>query len=533
MVKHEARRWWALGALALSMVVVGLDVTALNVALPTLGTELHATNSQLQWFADAYLLALAALMLPAGLIGDRVGRKRMLVGALVLFGLASIWCAYSSSPGVLIAGRTVLGIAAAVLIPLAMSVLVVLFEPHERQKAVAVLGGANMLGLPLGPIIAGALLQHFWWGSVFIVNVPVVVVGLIAVLFLLPESSGVNQGRLDITGMAGAVAGLLGITYGIIEGPNRGWADPAVLASLVTGLVILVIFVAWERRLQVTEAVADLTLFRSPAFVWGAAGATLVVFPMFGLLFITPQYLHAVLGADALGTGLRLLPVIGGLILGFQAANRAAHKAGPKLVAAFGFIILTAGVGMGALTDIESGYGYVATWFAVFGFGLGIALVTTMTTAMDPLPKQRAGAGSAMLMALRQVGGLIGVAALGTALNMGYHAKLSVDTLPASAADAMRDNVSSGVMVGKMLNSPELVRSAQAAFMHGMGITLWICAATAAVGVVLSLRFLPAPSADTIPTHADPIHTDPTDADSTDADPTHAGVEESGYDSTV
>src|SRR5579859_6469040 len=217
MSQTEARRWWALAALSLSVLVVALDLFVLSLALPTLSTDLHATSSDLQWFVDSYSLVLAAVLLPAGLFGDRIGHKRLLLGALALFGLASLACAYSTSAGELIAARAVLGLAAAVILPMSLAVLPVLFTAEERPRAIAAVGGATFLGYPIGPILGGWLLDHFWWGSVFLINVPVVVIAVVAVTLLMPESLGEHKPRVDALGIGLSSAGLTALTYGLIK----------------------------------------------------------------------------------------------------------------------------------------------------------------------------------------------------------------------------------------------------------------------------------------------------------------------------
>ncbi len=241
------RRWWALGALAISVLVVGLDLFVLSLALPTLAVDLHASTGDLQWFVDSYSLVLAAALLPAGLLGDRIGRKKLLIAALAIFGVASLACAYSSSTGELIAARAVLGLAAAVILPLALAVLPVMFLPEERPRAIAVVGGATFIGYPLGPILGGWLLDHYWWGSVFLINVPIVVLALAAVTFLMPESRGSGRFRIDVTGVVVSSAGLVALTYGVIRAGQDGWSNSIAAASMVAGAILLAAFVAWER----------------------------------------------------------------------------------------------------------------------------------------------------------------------------------------------------------------------------------------------------------------------------------------------
>ena len=323
-VTHSARRWWALVAIAASVLVVGLDLTVLTLALPTISVDLHASTSDLQWITDSYSLVLAALILPAGLLGDRYGRKRMLLIALVLFGASSLACAYMTSVGGLIAARAVLGIGAAAIFPLALSVLPVLFAPEERQKAVAAIAGATMLSFPIGPIVGGYLLSHFWWGSVFLINVPVVVIALVAVAMLMPESRSERRPSIDLAGLAVSTLGLVGLTYGFIKAGQDGWSDATAVALIAAGVLVLAALPLVERQIarRGGQPLADLQLFRSANFRWGTILATLVSFAMFGIFFALPQYFQDVRGADTLGSGIRLLPLIGGMLVGMVAGTR-------------------------------------------------------------------------------------------------------------------------------------------------------------------------------------------------------------------
>ncbi|HEX9342479.1 MAG TPA: MFS transporter [Actinomycetota bacterium] len=494
MISLGSRRWWALGALALALLAVGLDLTVLNLALPTLATDLHASNAQLQWFIDAYTLVLAAMLLPAGLLGDRYGRKKLLVGALALFGVASLGCAYATSAGGLIAARAVLGLGGAFLIPLSMAVLPVLFTAEERPKAIAVWVAANAVSWPIGPILGGWLLDNYWWGSVFLINVPVTVVGLIAVAVLLPESRSIHRPRLDITGVLISSAGLVGLTYGAIEAGQHGWGSPAAAASLIAGVLLLVVFILVQRRISQRpegQPLIDLSLFRSASFTWGTTLATLVSFALFGVLFAVPQYFQAVGGTTAMGAGLRLLPIIGGLLVGSQVAERLARRAGAKVTVATGFVLLAAGLATGAASGVHSGYGFAATWVSIVGIGMGFTLPTSMDAALSALSPERSGTGSGVIQALRQVGGTIGVAVLGTVLSSAYHARLDLTGLPTQAASAVRDSVSAGVAVAHQLGSTPLLDSVRAAFAHGMDVMLLACGGIALLGIVLTLAFLP------------------------------------------
>ena len=512
-----ARRWWALIAVASSMLVVGLDLTVLNLALPTIANTLHASTSDLQWFNDAYSLVLAAAVLPAGLLGDRYGRKKVLVTSLAVFGASSAACAYAASSGELIAARAVLGLGAAGIMPLALAIIPVLFSPAERQKATAVMAATIFLSFPIGPLVGGALLDHFWWGSVFLINVPVVVLALIAVAFLMPESRSMQRPRVDFAGVAISSAGLIALTYGFIRAGQDGWSDGPTIATIAAGVVLLAGFLAWERMLtrrgerEATEAGAaravrpliELGLFRSAGFTWGTILATLVSFAMFGILFVMPQYFQEVRGLNALGSGLRMLPLVGGMLAGMIGGTRLQSPrrnaaglpgeplAGARSMVAAGFAVMAAGLVVGAFTTVGSGTGYAAAWFALSGLGLGVAMPSAMNAALGALSADRSGAGSALITMMRQVGATIGVAVLGTILSNAYQARLGPAALPAPVAAAARSSVTAGVAVAHRLGSPSLLDTVRVAFVHGMNIMLWVCGGIALASALLALAFLP------------------------------------------
>jgi DHA2 family multidrug resistance protein-like MFS transporter len=481
----DPRRWWALGAMSVSLIVIGLDLTVLNVALPTLATDLHASTSQLQWFANAYTLVLASLLLPAGLLGDRFGPKRLMLGALVIFGLASAACAFADTPGQLIAARAALGIGSAFLIPLSMSLLNLLFAPEERQRAMTIWLMANSLGIPLGPLLGGWLLDHYRWGSIFLINLPLVAVGLVAVALLIPSTRGHRSRRIDVPGILLTGVGLVGLTYGFIEAGERGWGSVQALGGIAVGVVCLTAFWVWARR--TTDPLVDLNLFRSAAFTWGTMLATLASFALVGLLFVLPQLFQAVQGVDAFEAGLRLLPIIGGLLVGAKVAERLVELAGARVSVVAGFSLMLLGLAMGAFTDAGDSYGFTAVWVSLVGVSIGFTLPPMNGLALAALPNERSGSGSALIQASRQVGGTLGVAILGTVLNAVYQDHLDVTGLPPAAAGAARDSAAAAVAVG----SPAVARSAREAFVAGMDVTLWVCSGLALVSIVLALAFLP------------------------------------------
>jgi MFS transporter, DHA2 family, multidrug resistance protein len=505
-MNEERRRWWALGALALSVLVVGLDLTVLNLALPTLGTDLHASTSDLQWFVDAYSLVLAAALLPAGLLGDRLGRKRALVPALVLFGLASLACAYSHSSGELVAARAVLGLGAAVIMPLSLAVIPVLFTPAERQKAIAIVMSAVFIGYPLGPILGGWLLDNFWWGSVFLINVPVIALALIAVALLMPASRSEHRPRLDVTGVVLSSAGLVALVYGFIKAGQNGWGDVTALATLIGGAAVLAAFYLWERgvaRRPGGQPLVQLSLFESAGFTWGTILSTLVSFALFGILFAMPLYFRDVRGLDSLGAGVRLLPMIGGMVVGMITGTRlqtppkapdgtpGTPLVGVKVLVTVGFVVMAAALAVGASTTIHSGTGFGAAWFAVAGAGLGLAMPSAMNAAIGALSAERSGAGSAVITAFRQVGATLGAAILGTVLSSAYQGRLHLAGLPTAAASTVHSGVSGGVAVAHALGSASLLGSVDGAFTRGLDVMLWVCAGIALAAGLLGLAFLP------------------------------------------
>jgi EmrB/QacA subfamily drug resistance transporter len=502
----SARRWWALAAISASVLVVGLDLTVLNLALPTIARDLHASTGDLQWISDAYSLVIAAAILPAGLLGDRYGRKRVLLIALGVFLLSSAACAYAASVGELIAARAVLGIGAAAVFPLALSVLPVLFSQQDLRKAVAVMASTTIISFPIGPIVGGYLLDHFWWGSVFLINVPVVVIALAAVIFLLPESRSASRPTVDYAGVVVSSAGLTALTYGLIKAGQDGWGDAVALVTMLAGAALLAGFVWLERRIEAAgrrSPLVDLSLFRSAGFRWGTILATLVSFAMFGLLFAMPQYFQDIRGADALGSGVRLLPLVGGMLIGMIGGTRAqsprkgpggqmrAPLAGARPVVAVGYLIMAAAMVLGALTRLSTSTGYGEAWVAIAGLGLGMAMPSAMNVALGELSAERSGSGSAVITAMRQVGGTIGVAILGTLISNGYASGLNVQGLPADAAAVARSSVAGGVAVAEKLGSASFLQEVRTAFIHGMDVMLWTCGGIALAAALLALAFLP------------------------------------------
>jgi DHA2 family multidrug resistance protein-like MFS transporter len=486
--RNDPRRWWVLGFLAVPLLAIGLDGAILNVAQPTLAADLHASITQLQWFANAYTLVLAAGMLPAGLLGDRFGQKRLLVAAVTLFTLASVACAYSTSPAMLIIARAFLGIAAAFIFPLSFSILSLVFPSDERRKALSIWATTTAAGIPLGPVLGGWLLEHYWWGSAFLINVPLLAVAAIMLSLLIPPAPGSTEVHIDLTGIALSSLGLTALTYGMIDAGRHGLGSGVAPTAMVLGLALLVAFVLWSRRAK--DPLVDLGLFRSSDFAWGSALGTLASFGLIGALFMLPLYFQAVDDTSPLDTGLRLLPIIAGMIVAVPVAERTHARYGPRSVIPLGFALMTVGLVIGTTTRVDSGSGLTAGWLTILGLGLGFTLPMSLNLALGSLPVARSGVGSALVQVLRQFGSTVGVGILGTVLNLTYRTRVDVSGLSTDEAQTVRRSATAGVDQARDLGLPQLQASVREAFVHAMHNTLWVAAATMLVGTGLASVFL-------------------------------------------
>jgi MFS transporter, DHA2 family, multidrug resistance protein len=489
-----SHRWLAMGATSLALVTIGLDQTVLNLALPTLSRALNASESQLQWFVTAYTLALAAAMLPSGLIGDRYGRKTVLLGALILFGAMSVACAYSPNAAVFIAARTGLGAAGAALVVMSLSIVTVLFDTGERARAMGIWAAGNFLALPLGPIVGGFILSHYWWGFVFLMNVPVVLIGLAAVAAFVPQSRSERRPSIDVVGVALSSAGLAALMYGLVQAGDNGWGSSDAIVPSLAGLVALAAFAVWEWWLTVRpngQPLIDLGLFRSRSFSVGLVLASAGVFGMFGVLFALPQYLQGIMGLDAQGAGLRFLPMIAGMIVGAVPADRIAARIGSKLTVAAGFAFMAAGMFAGGAMTVSTGDAYIAAFSFVVGAGAGMGLATSAAAAIVELSAERSGVGGALIQAVVKLGPAFGATILGSVLNATYQSHVSVAGLSPEVAHEVKQSVFNALGVAGQLNSAALADSARTAFVAGMDDAMRVAAAIAMVAAVAALALLP------------------------------------------
>jgi EmrB/QacA subfamily drug resistance transporter len=482
-----------LGVTCLSVVVVALDLTILNIALPAISAALHADTGDLQWIVDAYSLTFAAVMLPAGLAGDRFGRKRLLLAGLTVFLGASVWCALSVSAGQLIAARAVMGLGAGIAFPLSLAVVSATFGDAERTKAIGILTAAIAAGLPLGPVLGGVLLQHFSWHSVFWINVPAVCLTLAAGAVLVPESRNPAAPPLDVPGVllpAGAVTCLV---WGVIDGPEHGWTAPATWMLLTGSAVLLTAFLGREHR--AVHPLIDRQLVRDRRFTWGTAATVAVSVALFGIMFVVPQYLQSVADDDPISAGVRLLPMMGGLLVAGGAASLATRAAGTRLTVAGGLVLLTAGLAVLSQVHPATGYATVAAGLALCGLGTGTSIAAAMDAVMAAAGGDEAGTGASLNSTLRQAGGAIAVAVLGSVLSASYTRALQPElrTLPPADAATARASISQAAQLAHRLpaGGPALRAAAGSAFLHGMSIVMLTCAAVTFLACLASLRNLP------------------------------------------
>jgi EmrB/QacA subfamily drug resistance transporter len=481
----DPRRWWTLVVLCCSLLVIGLDNTILNVALPTLDRDLDASSSALQWIVDSYMLVFAAVLLMAGALGDRFGRKRALSFGLVVFGVGSGLSALAGSADMLIATRALMGIGGAFIMPSTLSILTATFPASERGKAFGIWTAVAGLGIVIGPVTGGWLVEHGDWSLIFLVNLPFVVAALAAGRWLVPESRDPATPRLDFGGFALSALGLGALIWAIIEAPGRGWTDPLILAGFGAAAAILAAFVAWE--LRSAHPMLDVRLFRNRRFSAASGAITLAFFALFGTLFFLTQYLQLVLGYGAFEAGLRLMPVAVGLIAGSGLSARLVPAAGTKRVVAAGLTLVAVGLLMLAGAGIDTGYGLIAAVLAVLGLGMGLTMAPATESVMNSVPLAKASVGSAINDATRTTGGALGVAVLGSLVSSGYRAGMD------GANDVARESLGGALAVAQRMGAPGegLAATAQQAFVDGMHTAVLVGAVVAALGSLFVLLALP------------------------------------------
>jgi len=484
------RRWTLLGVLCLSLVMVVMAVSGLNVALPTLQRELDASATMLQWIIDAYALVFAGLLLTAGALGDRFGRKGALLVGLAVFAAGSVISGLAGSAAIVILGRAVQGAGAAFVMPATLSLITAIFPPEERQRAIAVWVGFAGAGGAIGPIVSGALLQRFWWGSAFLVNVPVVAVTAAAIALYGPRSRDDNATPLDPRGAVLSLLGLGALLYGIIEGPERGWSDGVVLTTFVAAAVFLVGFVAWERVAE--HPMLPLRFFSDRRFSVGSAVVTVSFFVMFGFFFLFSLYLQLVRGYSPLDAGLAPLPMAATFVVVSPRSAPLAERIGNGRTIALGLMIVGLGMAVFSRVGTDTPYVVLALALVLLAGGMAISAAPATGSIMSAVPLAKAGVGSAMNDTTREVGGALGIAVFGSIVNSLYRANLDLGglDLPVSATAEIKDSVGGAANAVSQtgIDGGAVIDRAASAFTHAFDQMAVISVAIALVAALVVLR---------------------------------------------
>lgn len=489
-----ARRWKTLGVLCLSLAIVIIGNSSLNVAIPRLSRELDASTSQLQWVVAVYGLVFAGLLFTTGALGDRLGRKGILQLGLVIYLVGVVAAAASDAIWQLIACRAVMGVGAACIMPSTLSILVNVFPPEERTKAIAVWASITGATGCVGPVVSGWLLGHFWYGSIFLVNVPVLLLALVAGRSLVPSSKDPDEAPLDPVGAILSIVGISTLVYALIQAPEIGWDAPATTAAFTIAALVLVGFVVWER--QVAHPMLDMRLFKNPAYATGTSGMTLVFMSMFGFMFLMTQYLQFVLGYSPLSAALHFLPTAPIVVVLAPMTPRLSARIGANRVVALGMASVALGLVVFSRVPLRDGYGYVLVALVALSVGAALAMSPMTASIMSAVPPARAGAGSAMNDVTREFGTALGVALMGSLAASRYVSSLASMTvdLPLRVRQRAGHSLADGLAAGTDLGGPAgraLRASAERAFVDGVQVAVIVGAVLAAAAAVIVLRTLP------------------------------------------
>ena len=508
-----ARRWQVLAVLCLSVLLVSVDNTIVNVALPTIGRELSAGTSDLQWVVDGYTLAFAALLLLGGHLGDRFGRQRMLSLGLVLFAATSLLAALAGSTAQLVAARAAMGVSAALVYPATLALLVTTFtDLRERATAIGVWSAVSGLSVAVGPVSGGLLLRHFSWASVFLVSLPLVAVALVAGRLLLTDSRERVPARFDAPGVVGSVVGIGLLVWTTIEAPGHGWTSRTTVLGFVGAALALLAFTLWELRR--TDPLLDVRLFANPRFSAASGAIALAFFALFGFIFLITQFFQVVRGYDTFTAGLATLPFA--VVIGAMSplSIMAMRAVGTKLVVAAGLLTMSCGFALAAGSSVGSPYlGRVVVSMVLMAGGLGLVMSPATEAVMGVLRPDQAGAGSAVNDTVRELGGTLGVAVVGSVMSTVYGPAVrdGLAGLPGSARDAAADSVIAGLDLATRLPGALGATAADAvrqSFVDGLSAGSWVCAAACLVGALAALVCLPARHRAPVVADLDPVLVD-------------------------
>ncbi|CAB4881364.1 unannotated protein [freshwater metagenome] len=497
----HARRWWVLAVLCLSMTIIVMDNTILNVAIPSLIRDLDATNSQVQWIIDSYTIVFAGLLLTTGSLSDRFGRKGALQVGILMFMAGSISSALSTSSTQLILTRAFMGIGGALIMPSTLSILTDVFrDAKERGRAIAVWAGFSGIGVALGPVTGGLLLKHFSWSSVFWVNVPIGITALVAGSLLLTTSRDPNQGRLDPLGSLLSMLGLGALLFGIIEVPVRGWSDTQVIAGFVVGILAVTAFISWE--LHTDHPMLDMRFFQNPRFAAANTAVTMTFFAMFGSLFLMTQYWQFVHDYSPLEAGVRLVPYAASMMIVAPLSARVVERIGSKRVITVGLFTVTSALLLLSLVQRDTPYVLAILPYCLMAAGIGMTMPPATESIMGSLPREKAGVGSAVNDTTRQMGGALGVAMIGSVVSSIYSGRVDALAgryhLTGAALTEARSSLGGGLRVAGSLGDQAagLTNAIKDGFVAGLSSGLRLAAVVVVVAAFVVWRYLPARAAD-------------------------------------
>ncbi|HVY08973.1 MAG TPA: MFS transporter [Mycobacteriales bacterium] len=492
------KQWLALSVLCFTVLLISLDQTVLNVALPTLINDLHPSNSGLEWIIDSYTLTQAVLLLLSGALGDRFGRRRMFLIGSALFGGGSLGCALVHATWPLVAMRVLTGLGAAALMPATLAIIVDTFQPPHRVRAIAIWAGVGGIGGAAGPLVGGLLLQHFWWGSVFLINVPIAVLAMIGARLAIVENLADDPAPIDPIGALLSAGGLLALTYALIVAPNKHWSSHVVLGAIAAALILLNAFFSWDTRRD--DPLIDLGLFRNAGFSCGFGAVTSMFMTMFGVSFLLSQYIQFVQGKSVFGLGIRFLPMALGSAIASNLSSRFMDRFGLRRVLLTGMALVIVGLALFTSVSVDSGYPLIAVAFGLIGTGMGLAIAPASNAVVSVLPEHKVGVGSGLRSMVQWLGGSFGVAIVGTIATTHYRSRVHsaydgpLRDLPKSARAAVGDQIGTATASARHLPAglaAKVTSVSNHAFVGGLRIAIFLGLALVIVSTAAVARYLP------------------------------------------